>query len=154
MVLLLRGLLHGVLAATQLREWGPGRNNALPAEAIPHLTQCVQAYYEAWPLRTHAVESSSSRTTQPAFGSTHDRWAVALDLLAADDRFETKESLDESTWLVVRRLLEYLLEKTPRGTLQAQAEETEVFETQATMLLYSREPADGRSLPRFDPPRL
>jgi hypothetical protein len=122
------GLLAAVDAARAIRGWRT--DEELPSPFAEAANRCAEAYDQAWPIRGEPVACSQSHFHAPPLTASPSIVA-ALNRLAA---CRTSPHFHTTTWLILRRLLTYLLGyDDPRSR----------FETQATMLLYDENGRGG-----------
>jgi len=142
-VQLIQGLLFGVKAAQSLRTWKPGRE--LPDEFVEHISACICAYHNAWHLSHEPVSREEERRSGVPLDYPTDPYAKALAQLIRDSRFDARDALDITTWLIVRRLLEYLRPCEAQSEVSSADEpQASVFETQTKVLLVDdAEPPEG-----------
>lgn len=102
-----RGMCFGVRSACRLHAWQAGAGASLPSEAISDLSACFAGYHAAWDLWTPLVASPVSTA---AYGSSPDRATAILDVFSQSFGAIPPAWLTESNWLLVRRLLAYILD--------------------------------------------
>ncbi|MBS0202904.1 MAG: SUMF1/EgtB/PvdO family nonheme iron enzyme [Planctomycetes bacterium] len=104
LIALTRGLLSGVQVANQLSAWNPGSD--LPEDACRSLENCLSEYHHAWNLKSPIATFVDGH---PA-GITSGRAAAILGRFHATLPRTPPEWWTESNWLLVHRLLSFLLD--------------------------------------------
>lgn len=109
LICLTKGLCHGVKAASLLHEWDSSSSSP-PGDFVKHLVSCFRAYHRAWDLWSRPVEEKVALAGRQV---CRDRATLALDACLPDLLCQQKQDpvtwLNESTWLVVRRVFSYVL---------------------------------------------
>lgn len=111
-----KGLLHGVLAAHELSGWEPQSRASLPNPAIQALTSCLEYYHQAWNL--YRLPVPAGRLYHGAAELPVDRASAILDQFG-QQTFNSQSAppyWKQSNWLLVRRLLSYLMDQDDTTT--------------------------------------
>ena len=131
LICLTKGICHGVRAASLLHNWQP--NSPLPpGDFVKHLGSCFRAYHGAWDLWSRPVVEKVALAGRQA---CRDRATLALDACLPDLLCQQEQDsiawLNESTWLLVRRLLSFVL---------GDEDPTAELENTVQLLLVARDP--------------
>ncbi|WP_417385633.1 hypothetical protein [Gimesia sp.] len=109
------GILNGILASQVLAGWTSNSNHADFAEAWDAIENCFKCYHDAWDFKTPKIDGTELKQ-QPAEAEmlsqakpAPDKATAILDQFRKVKRPTTANWWTESNWLLVRRLLSYLL---------------------------------------------
>ena len=122
---LLLGILDAVDAARAIRDWRADED--LTDDFVDAATRCVDAYAKAWLIGGEPPQLSASHFHAAERHEVSRKVDVALAGLASGKI----HGLSMTTWLIVRRLLTYLLDRP------GCEEPTCRFATKATLLLFA-----------------
>ncbi|WP_417385639.1 SUMF1/EgtB/PvdO family nonheme iron enzyme [Gimesia sp.] len=134
------GILNGILASQVLAGWTSNRNHADFTEAWDAIENCFECYHAAWDFKSPKIDDTELKQ-QPVEAEmlSHakpdpDKATAILDQFREVKRPTAEIWWTESNWLLVRRLLSYLLGEQGDSFLQKNT---------VQMLLVSKEDIDG-----------